>query len=71
MTKGKSSDELSQSVIEKPTVDVYAGKALRDSENDLPTFSKQEQGSLLRKMDVNIVPFLALLYLYVHIHMFS
>lgn len=53
--KPKSSED-SGSVLEKPHVNVYdAG----------PKFSKERTAQLLRKMDWNIVPFLALLYLYV------
>jgi len=51
--KPKSSED-SGSVLEKPHVNAYDG----------PNFSKERTAQLLRKMDWNIVPFLALLYLY-------
>jgi len=54
--KPKSSED-SGSVLEKPHVNVY--------DADGPKFSKERTAQLLRKMDWNIVPFLALLYLYV------
>lgn len=50
--KPKSSED-SGSVLEKPHVNAYDG----------PNFSKERTAQLLRKMDWNIVPFLALLYL--------
>lgn len=51
--KPKSSED-SQSVLEKPHVEVGG---------DGPSYDAARTARLLRKMDWNIVPFLALLYL--------
>jgi len=51
----KSSQD-SGSILEKPNVNIY-------NASEGPKFNKERTASLLRKMDWNIVPFLALLYL--------
>jgi len=51
----KSSQD-SGSVLEKTQLNVYDA-------SEGPKFNKERTASLLRKMDWNIVPFLALLYL--------
>ena len=56
LLKSKSIED-SGSLLEKPHLSAY--------DADGPKFSKERTAQLLRKMDWNIVPFLALLYLYV------
>lgn len=51
---------------DEKVVDEYDDKEspLGSAVEDRPTFDEARTGRLLRKMDLNIVPFLALLYLY-------
>lgn len=62
-----------ESTTEKGQVSLKHGDQTSSSDIELagPTFDEARTGRLLRKMDWNIVPFLALLYLYVIFIVFS
>ena len=61
----KTSDEHTATAtpVEKELAQVYQTKGDSFDEAEGPTYDKSQTGRLLRKMDLNIVPFLALLYL--------
>jgi hypothetical protein len=62
----KRSDEHTATAtpVEKELVEVYQTKDGSFDAIEGPTYDQAQTGRLLRKMDLNIVPFLALLYLW-------
>src|SRR5258708_37898779 len=65
--KRSNDNTIMTSPPEKGVVEVYEHQGSYDEIDNGPTYDDAQTSRLLRKMDFNIVPFLALLYLWVFI----
>ena len=62
--KRSNDNTIITSPPEKGVVEVYEHQGSYDDIDNGPTYDDAQTSRLLRKMDLNIVPFLALLYLW-------